>query len=252
MTLGLMHRLVLLRHGESTWNKENRFTGWSDVGLTKLGVQQVKAAAKRLRLGGYRFDIAYTSKLRRARQTLKIALSTMEHSRIPIRQDWRLNERHYGALQGLNKSETARKYGENQVKIWRRAYATRPPLLSSNDKRYLREKKQFGEVMNPPRGESLKDVVKRVLPWWMDATRQIRNGSTMLVSAHGNSIRALVKHIDRLSDKQIMKTNIPVGIPLVYELDRKLRPIRHYYLASKTEINRAFDAIKKQGKREAK
>ena len=243
-----MHRVVLLRHGESTWNKENRFTGWTDVGLTALGVRQARTAATRLKEKGFKFDFAYASRLKRGIQTLKITLSAMRHDKIPIEYDWRINERHYGALQGLNKSQTAKKYGERQVKIWRRSYSTRPPLLSSKDRRYRSEKKLFPDLKSPPRGESLRDVVKRVLPWWDEAKLHIRNNERIVVSAHGNSIRALVKHLDKLNEKQIMETNIPVGIPLVYALDANLRPIRHYYLASAQELKKAISVVEKQGK----
>ncbi|MFH0978551.1 MAG: 2,3-diphosphoglycerate-dependent phosphoglycerate mutase [Candidatus Woesearchaeota archaeon] len=244
-----MIKLVLLRHGESLWNKENRFTGWTDVELSNVGIRQAKEAGRRLKAKGFTFDIAYASPLKRARHTLDLTLKEMEHNKIPIKKSWRLNERHYGALQGLNKAETAAKYGEKQVLIWRRSYSVRPPALDKNGRIYAKEKAAYKEIKNPPRAESLKDVVRRFLPYWKkEILPGLRSGKKILIAAHGNSLRALMKYLDEMSDEQIMKTNIPVGIPLVYEFDKRFKPVKHYYLASNTEMQAAINSVKQQGK----
>jgi len=246
-----MHKLVLIRHGESTWNLENRFTGWTDVELTPLGVQQAQQAGELLKAEGYEFDVAYTSVLRRAIWTLWHALDRMERTWLPVVNDWRLNERHYGALQGLNKAETAKKFGDEQVLVWRRSYDTPPPALDANDPRAERSdlryaKLKAGEV---PLTECLKDTVARVLPCWNDTIAPaIKNGRRVLVAAHGNSIRALVKYLDGISDADIVGLNIPNGIPLVYELDANLKPIKSYYLGDAEAAAKAAAAVANQGK----
>ena len=228
-----MIKLVLLRHGESTWNKENRFTGWTDVDLSDRGREEAAAAGRLLKEGGYIFDIAYTSVLKRAIRTLGISLDAMDLLWIPVTKDWRLNERHYGALQGLNKAETAAKHGEAQVKKWRRAYDIPPPPLAPDDSRSPSRDPRYATLAASelPLTESLKDTVARVVPYWQSAIApQIRSGRRVLIAAHGNSLRALVKHLDNISDTDIVELNIPTGIPLVYELNSDLTPIRHYYL----------------------
>ena len=228
-----MHKLVLIRHGESTWNLENRFTGWTDVDLTATGVNQAKNAGKLLKSGGYDFDVAYTSVLKRATHTLWHALDEMDRTWLPVVHSWRLNERHYGGLQGLNKAETAKKYGDAQVLVWRRSYDTPPPPLDAIDERSERGDRRYAKLRpeDVPLTECLKDTVARVLPFWTEAMAPaIKNGKRIVVAAHGNSIRALVKYLDGISDHEIVGLNIPNGIPLVYELDADLKPLRHYYL----------------------
>ncbi len=247
-----MYKLVLIRHGESTWNLENRFTGWTDVDLTPLGIEQACAAGRLLKAEGHDFDIAYTSVLTRAIRTLHLALDQMDRLWLPTVKHWRLNERHYGALQGLNKAETARQYGDEQVLVWRRSYDTPPPALTPDDPRCERSDPRYARL-NPaevPLTECLKDPVARVLPFWNESMAPaIRAGKRLLVSAHGNSIRALVKYLDDISDADIVGLNIPNGIPLVYELDAELRPLRpHYYLGDADAIARAAAAVASQGK----
>jgi 2,3-bisphosphoglycerate-dependent phosphoglycerate mutase len=228
-----MHKLVLLRHGESTWNQENRFTGWTDVDLSERGVAEAAAAGRLLGEGGYVFDVAYTSVLKRAIKTLGIALDTLDLLWIPVTKHWRLNERHYGALQGLNKAETAARHGEAQIKIWRRSYDIPPPPLEPGDPRHPSRDPRYsalppGEL---PLTESLKDTVERFLPYWHDILAPaIRSGKRVVIAAHGNSLRALVKYLDEVSESEITELNIPTAIPLVYELDDTLKPLRHYYL----------------------
>ena len=228
-----MHRLVLLRHGESIWNKENRFTGWTDVDLSDRGRAEAREAGRLLLEGGYLFDVAYTSVLKRAIRTLGIALDTLDRLWIPVVKDWRLNERHYGALQGLNKAETAARHGDAQTKIWRRSYDIPPPPLTPDDPRHPSRDPRYANLSaaDLPLTESLKDTVARFLPYWHEAIAPtIRSGQRVLIAAHGNSLRALVKYLDDISEPDIVELNIPTGIPLVYELDEELRPIRHYYL----------------------
>ena len=246
-----MKRLVLLRHGESIWNQENRFTGWTDVGLSEKGVEEAKAAAELLRREGYDFDLAFTSVLKRAIKTLWIVLEDMDRMWIPTQNSWRLNERHYGALQGLNKAETAAKFGDAQVKIWRRAYDTPPPPLENGDLRLEVKDPRYAEIepIAFPRTECLKDTVARFLPYWHAAIAPaVRSGKRIIISAHGNSLRALVKYLDNVSDADIVELNIPTGQPLVYELDSELKPIRHYYLGDQDTINAAMQAVANQGK----
>ncbi len=246
-----MQKLVLLRHGESTWNLENRFTGWTDVDLSPKGTEEAIAAAKLLKAEGYVFDVAHTSFLRRAIRTLWIVLDGMDLMWIPVRKSWRLNERHYGALQGLNKAETAKKFGEAQVKIWRRAYATAPPPLAPEDERHPGRDPRYAKLAGDllPLTESLKDTVGRFLPYWYDAiVPDLRDGKRVLIAAHGNSLRALVKHLDGISDDEIVALNIPTGIPLVYELDDDLRPIRHDYLGDPEAAQKAAEAVANQSK----
>ena len=246
-----MYKLVLIRHGESTWNLENRFTGWTDVDLTETGVEQAKLAGQLLKDQGYEFDVAYTSVLKRAIWTLWHALDEMDRTWLPIVNSWRLNERHYGALQGLNKAETAKQYGDEQVLIWRRSYDTPPPPLPADDPRGQRHDPRYAGL-NPadiPLTECLKDTVARVLPYWNDELAPaIRSGKRLLVSAHGNSIRALVKYLDGISDADIVGLNIPNGIPLVYELDADLKPIKSYYLGDADAVAKAAAAVAAQGK----
>jgi 2,3-bisphosphoglycerate-dependent phosphoglycerate mutase len=247
-----MFRLVLLRHGESTWNRENRFTGWTDVGLSEKGVAEAHEAARLLAAGGYGFDVAYTSVLKRAIKTLWIVLEDMDRMWIPEHRHWRLNERHYGALQGLNKAETAARHGEEQVKIWRRSYATPPPPLAPDDERHPGRDPRYAGVPRTelPLTESLKDTVARFLPYWNDTIAPaVRSGKRVLIAAHGNSLRALVKHLDHVPEAEIVELNIPTGIPLVYELDDALRPIKHYYLGDPAAVEAAQKAVASQGKR---
>ncbi|MCZ2405466.1 MAG: 2,3-diphosphoglycerate-dependent phosphoglycerate mutase [Burkholderiales bacterium] len=246
-----MHKLVLIRHGESTWNLENRFTGWTDVDLTPTGVSQAMSAGKLLKAEGYEFDLCFTSVLKRAIHTLWYCLDEMDRTWLPVHKSWRLNERHYGALQGLNKAETAQKFGDEQVLVWRRSYDTPPPALDSQDPRCERGDRRYA-ALDPaqvPLTECLKDTVARVLPFWNDTMAPaIRSGQRVLVAAHGNSIRALVKYLDGISDGDIVGLNIPNGIPLVYELDENLKPIRHYYLGDAEAAARAAAAVATQGK----
>ena len=246
-----MHKLVLIRHGESTWNLENRFTGWTDVDLPPTGVSQAMSAGKLLKAEGYEFDLCYTSVLKRAIHTLWYALDEMDRTWLPVQKSWRLNERHYGALQGLNKGETAQKYGDEQVLVWRRSYDAPPPALEAGDPRCERGDRRYADLdpAQVPLTECLKDTVARVLPFWNDTMAPaIRSGQRILVAAHGNSIRALVKYLDNISDGDIVGLNIPNGIPLVYELDADLKPIRHYYLGDAEAAARAAAAVASQGK----
>jgi 2,3-bisphosphoglycerate-dependent phosphoglycerate mutase len=244
-----MPTLVLLRHGESCWNLENRFTGWTDVDLSEKGVQEARRSGRTLKSEGFAFDLAFTSVLTRAIRTLWLALEEMDQVWIPIRDAWELNERHYGALQGLNKAETTRKHGEAQVKIWRRSYDIPPPPLDLDDPSHPRFDRRYAGVPAErlPRTESLKDTLARVLPYWDEAiVPEIRSGRRVLIAAHGNSLRALVKHLDGLSDAEIVELNIPTGIPLVYELDDDLRPIRSAYLGDPEAIQAAAAAVARQ------
>jgi 2,3-bisphosphoglycerate-dependent phosphoglycerate mutase len=248
-----MHKLVLLRHGESTWNKENRFTGWTDVDLTDKGREEARAAGQLLKDGGYAFDLVFTSLLIRAIRTANITLDELDQLWLPVQRSWRLNERHYGALQGLNKAETAARHGEDQVKIWRRAYAIAPPPLTADDPRHPSRDRRYHDVppSQLPLTESLKDTVARFLPYWNDAIApQIRAGKHVLIAAHGNSLRALVKYLDTISDEEIVELNIPTGIPLVYELDDHLKPIRHYYLGDQEAARKAAEAVARQAARQ--
>src|SRR5512140_3335302 len=246
-----MYKLVLIRHGESIWNKENRFTGWTDVDLSEKGLGEAKEGGQLLKKEGYTFDIALTSVLKRAIRTLWIVLDQMDLMWIPVLRDWRLNERHYGALQGLNKSETAAKFGDEQVKIWRRSYDVPPPKLEESDPRNPAKDPRYQSFRKSdlPLTECLKDTVARVLPFWHDVVSpMIRNGKKVLIAAHGNSLRALVKYLDNISEQEILGMNIPTGIPLVYELDKDLKPIKHYYLGDPEKIKAAMDAVANQGK----
>lgn len=247
----IMHKLVLMRHGESQWNLENRFTGWTDVDLTETGRAQARQAGELLHSHGYTFDLAFSSVLKRAIRTLWIALDAMEAMYTPIGLSWRLNERHYGALQGLNKAETAAKFGEAQVLQWRRAYAIAPDPLSPDDPRHPRFDARYRRVpaSDLPATECLRDTVARVVPFWNDSIAPaVRSGRQVLVSAHGNSLRALIKHLDGISDDDIVGVNIPTGQPLVYELGDDLRPLRHYYLGDPEQIRAAMQAVANQGK----
>jgi 2,3-bisphosphoglycerate-dependent phosphoglycerate mutase len=243
-----MHKLVLLRHGESGWNRENRFTGWTDVDLSAQGVAEACSAGRLLKTGGYAFDFAYTSMLKRAIRTLHLALEELDQLWIPVAKDWRLNERHYGALQGLNKAETAAKFGEAQVLAWRRSYDTPPPALEPGDPRHEAPDPRYTGVA-VPRTECLKDTVARVMPFWESTIAPaVRGGLRILVVAHGNSLRALIKHLDRVSDVDIVGLNVPTGVPLVYELDDQLRALGHYYLGDATEVAKRVAAVSAQGK----
>jgi 2,3-bisphosphoglycerate-dependent phosphoglycerate mutase len=246
-----MHKLVLIRHGESEWNKENRFTGWKDVDLSEKGIEEGHAAGKLLRDEGFTFDEAYTSVLKRAIRTLWIILDEMDLMWIPETKSWLLNERHYGALQGLNKAETAAQYGEEQVQIWRRSFDIPPAELDETDKRYLGNEPMYRSIGRDkfPKTECLKDTVARVLPYWLDEIApKIKSGKRLIIAAHGNSLRALVKHLDGISDDDIVKLNIPTGIPLVYELDDDLKPMKSYYLGDAEAIKAAQEAVANQGK----
>lgn len=246
-----MHKLVLLRHGESQWNLENRFSGWTDVGLTEAGLAEARAAGRLLKAEGFAFDVAYTSVLKRAIKTLWTVLEEMDRMWIPVHNSWRLNERHYGALQGLNKAETAAKFGEDQVKIWRRSYDTPPPPLQDGDPRLETRDPRYAELSPEqlPRTECLKDTVARFLPYWHDAIAPaIRSGRCVLIGAHGNSLRALVKYLDDVSENEIVELNIPTAQPLVYELDDGLKPVRHYYLGDQEAIAAAMRRVANQGK----
>ncbi len=246
-----MKKVILLRHGESIWNKENRFTGWTDVDLTEKGVEEAKKAGELLRDAGFVFDLAHTSVLKRAIKTLWLALEQLDLMWIPVTHSWRLNERHYGALQGLNKAETAAKFGDEQVLAWRRSYDTPPPELTQSDARYAGNDPRYrGLASNQvPLTECLKDTVARVMPYWNQSIApDIRAGKRVLITAHGNSLRALVKYLDKVSDQDIVGLNIPTGVPLVYELDDVLKPIRHYYLGDQAEVEKAMQAVASQGK----
>jgi len=246
-----MKKVVLLRHGESTWNKENRFTGWTDVDLSEKGIEEARQAGNLLKEGGYTFDIAYTSVLKRAIRTLWIALDIMDLMWIPEVKHWRLNERHYGALQGLNKAEMAVKFGDEQVRVWRRSYDTPPPALELDDARFPGFDPRYQDVPKEdlPRSESLKDTVARFLPYWYETiVPTIQAGKKVIIAAHGNSLRALVKHLDNIPEDEIVGLNIPTGVPLVYELDDDLKPITHYYLGDQEAIQKAIQAVANQGK----
>jgi 2,3-bisphosphoglycerate-dependent phosphoglycerate mutase len=243
--------LVLLRHGESTWNKENRFTGWTDVDLSERGQEEAREAGRLLKDGGYTFDLAYTSVLKRAIRTLWMALDGLDQMWLPVVNHWRLNERHYGALQGLNKAETAEKHGEAQVKIWRRSYDIPPPPMTADDPRYAGRDPRYRDLSPAeiPLTESLKDTVERFLPYWHETIApSIRSGRRVLIAAHGNSLRALVKYLDGISDEAIVELNIPTGIPLVYELDADLRPGRHYYLGNAKAAEEAAARVAEQSR----
>jgi len=248
----MTNKIVLLRHGESEWNKEpSRFTGWTDVDLSERGIQEAHESGIALKKEGYVFDIAYTSVLKRAIRTLDIILDEMGLKGIPVIKSWRLNERHYGALQGLNKAETADKYGEEQVKVWRRSYDVRPPALEKTDDRYPGKDPLYKDIneKNIPLTECLKDTVARFMPLWNDTIAPaVKSGKRVLISAHGNSLRALVKYLDNVSDAEIVELNIPTGIPLVYELDDKLKPIKHYYIGDPEKIKAAMESVAAQGK----
>jgi 2,3-bisphosphoglycerate-dependent phosphoglycerate mutase len=246
-----MYTVVLLRHGESTWNQENRFTGWTDVDLSEKGRAEAAEAGRLLKDGGYVFDLAFTSVLKRAIRTLWITLDALDLMWIPVTKDWRLNERHYGALQGLNKAETAAKHGDAQVKIWRRSYDIPPPPLSSDDERYSGRDPRYRRIRRDeiPLTESLKDTVARFLPYWDETIAPtIKSGQRVLITAHGNSLRALVKYLDNVPDDQIVELNIPTGIPLVYELDADLKPIRSYYLGDPEAARKAAEKVAAQAK----
>ena len=247
-----MHKLVLIRHGESTWNKENRFTGWTDVDLSEKGRQEAKEGGQALREAGYTFDVAYTSVLKRAIRTLWMVLDELDQMWIPVYRTWRLNERHYGALQGLNKAETAAKFGEDQVKIWRRAYAIAPPPLTPDDERYPGRDPRYAGLTpaDLPLTECLKDTVARFLPYWHETVAPaVRAGGKVLIAAHGNSLRALVKYLDNVSDEAIVELNIPTGMPLVYELDADLKPVNRYYLGDPEKVKAAMEAVAAQGRK---
>ena len=246
-----MHKLVLLRHGESVWNKENRFTGWTDVDLTPRGVEEAKRAGEMLKAAGFGFDCAYTSVLKRAIKTLWLALETMDLMWIPVHHSWRLNERHYGALQGLNKAETAAKFGEEQVLLWRRSYDLPPPALERLDPRHPGGDPRYSDLAESelPLTECLKDTVSRFVPYWSETIApEVRRGKRVILAAHGNSLRALVKYLDAISDREIIYLNIPTGIPLVYELDSGLKPLRHYYLGDAAEAEARARAVADQAK----
>ena len=246
-----MYKIVLVRHGESAWNQENRFTGWTDVPLSEKGLAEARSAGQLLRKEGFVFDKAYTSVLKRAIKTLWCVLEEMDLMWIPVEHSWRLNERHYGALQGLNKAETAEKFGDAKVKIWRRSYATRPPMLEKNDERYPGSDPKYKDLTPDelPAGECLKDTVARVLPYWNGTiVPDVKAGKRLIVAAHGNSIRALVKYLDDVSEADITELNIPTGVPLVYELGEDMKPLSHYYLGDPAAIRAAQAAVANQGK----
>lgn len=245
-----MHTLVLIRHGESEWNRENRFTGWHDVELTDTGVAQAKHAGKLLKENGFKFDLAFTSVLTRAIRTLWLAQEEMGNLYMPVTRHWRLNERHYGALQGLNKAETAEKHGADQVKIWRRSFDVPPPAVEENDERFPAHDERYAGI-DPrvlPKSESLALTIDRVLPYWHDTIApEIRAGKKLIIAAHGNSLRALVKYLDEMTDEAVLELNIPTGVPLVYKLDENLKPISSEYLGDPEEIKQMMDAVAKQG-----
>jgi 2,3-bisphosphoglycerate-dependent phosphoglycerate mutase len=246
-----MHKLMLLRHGESDWNRENRFTGWTDVDLSATGMEEARRAGRILLEKGFTFDVAFTSVLKRAIRTLWIVLDVMDLMWIPVYRSWRLNERHYGALQGLNKAETAARHGEQQVKIWRRSYDIRPPALEPTDPRFPGHDPRYAGLSDRelPRTECLKDTVARFLPYWHETIGPaIRSGQRVLIAAHGNSLRALVKHLDGISDNDIVELNIPTGVPLLYELDDALQSLRHEYLGDPEQVRQAQEAVARQGK----
>jgi 2,3-bisphosphoglycerate-dependent phosphoglycerate mutase len=249
-----MNKIVLLRHGESTWNKENRFTGWTDVDLSEKGRSEAANAGRLLKESGFAFDIAYTSVLKRAIRTLWMALEELDRMWIPVHHSWRLNERHYGGLQGLNKAETAEKFGDSQVKLWRRSYDVPPPALDDGDPRTGAGDPRYADMSAAelPRTECLKDTVARFLPYWHETIAPtVKSGKSVVIAAHGNSLRALVKYLDNISDEEIVELNIPTGQPLVYELDANLKPLRHYYLGNEDAIRAAMQAVANQGKAKA-
>ena len=246
-----MYKVVLLRHGQSQWNLENRFTGWHDVDLTEQGQAEARAAGQVLKENGFVFDKAYSSLLKRAIRTLWLALEELDQVWLPVRRDWRLNERHYGALQGLNKAETAEKHGEDQVLIWRRSYDVPPPPMEKDDEGYAGNDIRYADVPEAdiPLTECLKDTVDRFLPYWHETIApDIKAGKRVIIAAHGNSLRALVKYLDDLSEEEVLKLNIPTGMPLVYELDADLKPIKNYYLGDEQAVKAAMDAVANQGK----
>jgi 2,3-bisphosphoglycerate-dependent phosphoglycerate mutase len=247
----MIYKLVLLRHGESIWNKENRFTGWTDVDLSEKGIAEAKEAGKKLKEGGFTFDVAYTSVLKRGIRTLWIVLDEMDLMYIDVYRSWRLNERHYGALQGLYKAKIAVEFGEEQVLIWRRSYDIPPPALKTSDPRNPTNDPRYKDI-NPneiPLTECLKDTVERFMPYWHDVIAPaVKSGKKVLISAHGNSLRALVKYLDKISEEEIADLNIPTGIPLIYELDDDLKPLSHYYIGDQEEIQKAIQAVADQGK----
>jgi 2,3-bisphosphoglycerate-dependent phosphoglycerate mutase len=247
-----MHKLVLIRHGESTWNKENRFTGWTDVDLSEKGREEALEGGRVLKAEGYTFDVAYTSVLKRAIRTLWFVLDEMDLMWIPVHRTWRLNERHYGALQGLNKAETAAQFGEDQVKIWRRSYDIPPPALDAADARFPGHDRRYAGVSKHelPLTECLKDTVARFLPYWHETIAPaVKSGQRVLIAAHGNSLRALVKYLDDVSEEDIIELNIPTGMPLVYELDADLKPLNRYYLGDPEKVRKAMEAVANQGKK---
>ncbi len=246
-----MKKIVMFRHGESTWNQENRFTGWTDVDLTAKGTDEARAAGRLLKQNGFAFDIAYTSVLKRAIRTLWLALDEMDAMWVPVIADWRLNERHYGALQGLNKTETAAKFGEQQVLVWRRSYDVPPNPLSRDDERYPGKDRRYAHLTEKqlPLTECLKDTVERVVPYWNNVIApQVKAGKSVAIAAHGNSLRALMKYLDNVGDEEIVNVNVPTAAPLVYELTDDLKPIRNYYLGDPAEIEKAMKAVANQGK----
>lgn len=248
-----MNKLVLIRHGESAWNKENRFTGWVDVDLSAKGVEEAHQAGKLLKKEGFEFDLAHTSILKRAIKTLRIVMDELDETWLPVYKSWRLNERHYGALQGLNKTETAEKYGEDQVKIWRRSYDTPPPLLTDAEFKAQLKEPRFRSIKPDelPRGETLKTTLDRLLPLWNETIApQVKAGKKVLIAAHGNSLRALIQHLEGISKEDIMELNVPTGIPLVYELDSNLKVLKKYYLGDQDEIAKAQAAVAAQGKKQ--
>lgn len=247
-----MYKIILLRHGESIWNNENLFTGWTDVDLSEKGIKEAHEAARLLEADGYTFDIAFTSVLKRAIRTLWIVLDDMDLMWIPVRRSWRLNERMYGDLQGLNKAETASKFGQEQVHVWRRSYDSPPPAMDIKDKRHPLHDRRYAHLPmdEVPATECLKDTVERFLSYWVDAiVPEIKEGKRVIIAAHGNSLRALVKYLDNISDEEIPDLNIPTGVPLVYELDAEMHPIRHYYLGDQDSVQAAINAVKNQAKK---
>ena len=246
-----MYKIVLLRHGESAWNKENRFTGWTDVDLTEKGTEEGRKAGQLLKENGFVFEQAYTSVLKRAIKTLFLTLEEMDQLWLPVEKSWRLNERHYGGLQGLNKAETAAKHGDDQVLIWRRSYSTPPPALEKSDERYAGNLPQYKnmEEKDIPLTECLADTVERFVPYWIETIAPVvKSGKSVIIAAHGNSLRALVKYLDEVSEDDILKVNIPTGMPLVYELDENLKPIKHYYLGDEDAVKKAMESVANQGK----
>jgi 2,3-bisphosphoglycerate-dependent phosphoglycerate mutase len=246
-----MYKIVLLRHGESQWNKENRFTGWTDVDLSEKGEEEARKAGKTMKEAGYDFDIVFTSVLKRAIRTMTLALGEMDLWWLPVVKSWRLNERHYGALQGLNKAETAAKYGDEQVHIWRRSYDVQPPALELSDERYPGLDRRYHDLSKAelPLTECLKDTVASFLPFWHETVAPaIKSGKRVIIVAHGNSLRSLVKYLDNIPDDEIVELNIPTGVPLVYELDEDLKPIQHYYLGDPEEVKKLAEAVANQGK----